>query len=296
MSKTAVAEAESLLLGFTPLSDQVYVQDGPQGDADPSHPSTVIIYGWGDALPKHLAKYVEGYRTLFPHARMVLIFSPILRALYTSLAARTSSMKPVIEAVFGKDGEKGRPRGKILAHVASNTGGINYAATLNAHLEQYQAILPHDMLVLDSTPGSTEWAPNINRWSRALAIGAASYLPWPFVVTQSIAYAFLSITHFSNWVFGVVSPADFSVAAANDTKYISTSVRRLYLYSKEDDIIFWKDIEHHAAQAVSKGFAVDMELFEGTPHCGHARKHPEQYWGAIAKTWGTVAKGKGKEM
>ncbi|AEO55819.1 hypothetical protein MYCTH_2300045 [Thermothelomyces thermophilus ATCC 42464] len=305
MIKTDVAKAgggaESAVLGLTKLSSQVFVREGQPGVLDPGHPSTVVIYGWGDAKPRHLAKYVDGYGRLFPHSRIVLIFSPILKALYQTLEARSRTMLPVIEAVYpealGKPaGEKpagGRER--VLLHVMSNTGGINCAATMNAYSKHTGgAVFPHDMLVCDSTPGSTRFLPNVGPWSRAMALGAARWFPWPFVVTQALAALFLGCLHGFGWLIGATSAAEFSTRAVNDARLSDRGAKRLYLYSKEDDIIRWEDIEKHAAEARQKGWSVSAEVFEGTPHVGHMRGHPDQYWGAIAAAWAEAVAGKGR--
>lgn len=313
MSTTAAAEAKSIMLGFKKLSDQVYVRNGHPSAQDPNHPSTIVIYGWGDANPRHLAKYVDGYDKLFPHARVVLIFSPILKALYQTLEARSRTMLPVIEAVYPEalgNNKHNIPRSsgdeRVLLHVMSNTGGMNCAATMNAYTTATTAkqtgggpsVFPHDMLVCDSTPGSTHFLPNVGPWSRAMALGAARWLPWPFAVTQVLAALFLACLHGLGWLIGATSAAEFSTRAVNDPSLSDASAKRLYLYSKEDDIIHWEDIEKHAAEARQKGWSVSAEMFEGTPHVGHMRAHPRQYWGVIGASWAEAmaAKAKTNEM
>ncbi|KAK3373116.1 hypothetical protein B0T24DRAFT_250125 [Lasiosphaeria ovina] len=281
----------SLLADFKKLSKQVYVQEGDKATSpttgldksSPSDPTTVILYSWGDALPKHVAKYAHGYRHLYPHARMVLVFSPILKALIQGLEARAQNMEPIIDAIYGGKDEKTTER--VLVHAMSNTGGINLAATLYAYHQCTGSVFPHQLLVLDSTPGSSNFFANIGRWSRAMALGAAGWLPWPFVVTQTLAATFLAGLHFYGWVLGISSTAAYSTSVVNDTTLSDVGARRLYLYSKADDIIHWEDIEVHAAQARERGFDVEAELFEGTPHVGHMRKHAQKYWDAIARAW-----------
>ncbi len=285
MSK-AVTEAESSMPGFKKISEQVHVQEG-----DPSSRDIIVIFGWGDAKPRHILKYVEGYRGLFPHARIVLIFSPILKALYQTLEARSQTMLPVIDAVYpealksaNSTAEKSSKR--VLLHVMSNTGGINLAATMNAYTKHTGGqLFHHDLLVCDSTPGSTHFLPNIGPWSRAMALGAARWLPWPFVVTQMMAAMFLGALHGFGWLIGATSAAEFSTLAVNAPRLSDPAAKRLYLYSKEDDIIHWEDIERHAADAQAKGWRVSAEIFEGSPHVGHMRAHQKQYFGAIATAW-----------
>ncbi|KAK3498946.1 uncharacterized protein B0T23DRAFT_306137 [Neurospora hispaniola] len=257
-----------------------------------SNPTTILLYGWGDARPKHLAKYVDGYRALFPAAKLVVVLCPILRCLYQTLEARSKAMTPVISACFGSSREsaadhKSLTQNRILVQVMSNTGGMYFAATLNAHRQRFGQCFPHHMLVLDSTPGSTSFLQNAGPWSRAMALGASGYLPGcvPFIVTQAMACMFLAALHGFGWLIGASSAAAYSVAAVNNEELCAREARRLYVYSKEDDIIYWEDIESHAAQARQRGYQVDMDMFEGTPHVGHMRMHPEQYWRAVAKTW-----------
>ncbi|KAK4195036.1 hypothetical protein QBC40DRAFT_289732 [Triangularia verruculosa] len=295
-----------LLKTFTRLSKQVYVQEptsSPPPGAHETDPTTVIIYGWGDAAPKHLSKYVSGYTTLFPYARLVLIFSPILKTLYQTLDSRSKTMIPVIEALYGPISSldsstipsKAESKERILLQVMSNTGGMNLAATMHAFTRAQPAgsaqVFPHDLMVLDSTPGSTAFFPNIVPWSRAMAIGASRVLPFvPFVLIQTMAAAFLATLHGIGHIMGATSAAAFSVAAVNDPSLSDTSSKRLYLYSKEDDIIHWEDIEKHAADARSKGWDVSAETFEGTPHVGHMKAHPERYWKAISAAWQDAVK------
>ncbi|KAK4161912.1 hypothetical protein QBC43DRAFT_91805 [Cladorrhinum sp. PSN259] len=288
-----------LLKTFTRLSKQVYVQTPPSFPPSPSsnEPTTIVIYGWGDALPKHLTKYVAGFRTLYPSAKIILIFSPILKALYQTLEVRATTMIPVIEAIYGPNSYysdlpatvKSHPvKEKILLQVMSNTGGMNCAATLYAFHKatKGQQRLPYSLMICDSCPGSTEFLPNVGPWSRAMAVGTSSVLPFiPFIITQSLAAVFLACLHGFGWIIGATSAAEYSVAAVNNPTLSENSSKRLYLYSKEDDIIHWADIEAHAADARSKGWSVSAEMFEGTPHVGHMKTHTAKYWKAIDDAW-----------
>ncbi|KAH6611704.1 hypothetical protein B0J18DRAFT_442034 [Chaetomium sp. MPI-SDFR-AT-0129] len=310
MSNKTAVKAESYTLGFKKLSDQVYVQEGQPSTQDPRHPTAIVIYGWGDARPRHVAKYIDGYRQLYPHSKIVLIFSPILKALYQTLEARSRTMVPVIEAIdpgllLSNNGKNNTtttttgpiaPSERVLLHVMSNTGGINCAATLHAYAAHANgassSVFPHHLLVCDSTPGSTHFIPNIGRWSRAMALGATPrwFGSKPgtgplFALIQLLAVLFLGCLHGLGWVLGTTSAAGFSTRAVNDPALSDRTAKRLYLYSQADDIIGWEDIEEHAADARQKGWDVTTEMFEGTPHVGHMRAHPEQYWGAIAAAW-----------
>ena len=272
--------------GFTPLSDQVFSRKSAleKGGAPASHPQTILIFGWGDGAPKHVLKYADGYQSLYPHANQFIVLSPIFKAIFSDLSDRSAAMRPLIKHVFPTSESREDPR--ILIQCMSNAGGINTAATLHEYRETFGEPLPHQLVVLDSTPGNPCLTlETLERWSRAMAMGVGAYLPWPTVITQGFCAIFLAGHRLFETVIGREAASLFSSGAMNNQVYETTSARRLYLYSKEDDIIGWKDIEKHDAEAKSKGYRTDAVLFEGSGHVGHLRLAPEQYWSAIQGAW-----------
>lgn len=279
------------LPGFTSLSDQVLVREGEPSDpstaaATAHHPEVVVIYGWGDVIPKHIVKFSDGFRAIYPHSKQIVVFAPISRAMGSSLEIRTKFMEPVVREIFpnGPD-EPGAPK-KILLHAMSNTGAINYASTLNYFKEQYGKPFPHQLISMDSTPGSTvlTWD-NLVRWSRAMAIGTAGWFPWPFVVTQSIWGVFLLLNRLKEMALGHLHPGEWSRRHVMEETWETKSALKLYMYSKADDLIAWEDVEIHAAQSRERGYETDVEVFEGSGHVGHMRAHPEKYWKSIQEAW-----------
>ena len=277
--------------GFTALSDQAFFREGVEINEKPKHhvndPTLVLLYGWGDGLPKHVAKYADGFRELFPYAKQVVVLSPISRAMFSDLRQRTQYMQPVLKAILNTARACDE---RVLVHTMSNTGAVNYAATLNAYQETYGKALPHQLLIMDSTPGGTDLnRMNVSRWSRAMALGTAGWFPWPFILTQSIWAVFLCLNSAYSWLVGRESAGAWSVRAVLDTKYEVKEAHKLYMYSKEDEIIHWEDIEKHVAESRALGWQADTETFGGTGHVGHMRKFPNQYWAAIQKAWKRTA-------
>ena len=276
---------------YEAINSQIYIRPSDSPSSIPaSSPTIIVLYCWGDSNPKHVAKYAAGYRALYPLARMVVVFGPILRAITQTLPQRAATMAPAIDAIFGgysghDDPVAAHARERVMVISMSNTGGINAASTLHAYKQRFGKPMPYHLLVCDSCPGSHSFMRNFAPWSRAMALGTAGFFPWPFVVTQGLAMVFLAGIHGLAWVTGNQSAAEFSVNGVNDESLSVRSAGKLYLYSKEDDIISWVDIEEQAADARSKGYDVACEVFEGTPHVGHMRVHPEQYWGAIERRW-----------
>jgi hypothetical protein len=281
--------------GFQALSDQVFVRDAPPVDdklvattpASKSDPTVIIIYSWGDGRPKHVLKYSKGYQELFPRAKQIIVLSPIMKALYQDLGQRSTAMEPVVTAAFRHSPTTNMHNEEVvLAHAMSNTGGINYAATLHAYQRLYNRPMPHQMVVVDSTPGSPYLSvENLGRWSRAMALGTAAWFPWPFAVTQGIWGTFICANRCFEHLSGREAASVFSNHAVNDETYEDKASRRLYIYSKEDELIYWKDIESHIATAQERGYKTDTKVFSGSGHVAHMRMFPRQYWETISCSW-----------
>lgn len=60
---------------------------------------------------------------------------------------------------------------------------------------------------------------------------------------------------------------------------------RLYMYSEQDEMVRWGDVEDHAAEGARHGLRVRLERFADSPHVAHARTDPARYWGAVGRTW-----------
>ena len=61
--------------------------------------------------------------------------------------------------------------------------------------------------------------------------------------------------------------------------------RTVYLYSKDDKQVDWKDIQEHAEQARKSGFHVEETVFEGSGHCAHHSLHREKYEEVVKDSW-----------
>lgn len=275
--------------GFTPISDRVYLRNGHE-KAKPSpadEPTTIIISSWGDGMPKHVTKYSDGYHELYPSARIIVILSRTFQATHQSEEARIAAMMPVVDTVFPTPTGSGNEKERLLVHAMSNTGAIFTASIVVAYQRRHgtDKPFPHQLLVLDSTPGGLVFTSQVTRWSRAMAVGTAKFFPWPFIITQGMWYLFL----WGSYLWQLISRSEASGVWAdriiNDKSCVTTDSSRVYLYSKEDEIIGYKDLEENVAHAKTLGYSVDLEMFEGSSHVGHMRLHPEQYWSKVASSW-----------
>ncbi|KAM0401214.1 hypothetical protein ACHAQC_001895 [Fusarium culmorum] len=92
--------------GFKSLSKRVFVREGEDFGAKqpiPGHPHAVVVYGWGDAPPKHVSKFTDGYRQLYPHAKQIAVLSPIGQGFFDHVSKRTEDMMPVVNELFPQD-------------------------------------------------------------------------------------------------------------------------------------------------------------------------------------------------
>ncbi|KAJ5591951.1 uncharacterized protein N7459_002320 [Penicillium hispanicum] len=275
--------------GFTAVSDRVYLRDGHE-KTKPSpadEPTSVVIFGWGDGMPKHVSKYADGFHELFPSARIIAVLSGTFQASNQPLESRVQAMMPVVDLIFPTPTGSGDGEERVLLHAMSNTGGIFLGATVVAYQRRHGAdkTFPHKLLVCDSTPGGLDFASQVGRWSHAMAVGTSKHFPWPFIITQGLWYAFL----WANWAWERVRGAEpsgvWATRVLNDHTITSPNSSRLYLYSKEDEIIWWEDLEANVAQVRALGYPAEVEIFHGSPHVGHMRMHPEQYWNRILSSW-----------
>ncbi|KKF94699.1 hypothetical protein CFO_g2921 [Ceratocystis platani] len=282
--------------GFTRITDQIYVHK-PQATRDSitptSGPRVIIIYGWGDGLPRHVSKYTDGFRTLFPNATIIAVLSPIFKALTQSLTARSQNMGQLLDIAYPADATytASSPEDAVLVHAMSNTGAINYTATIHAYKQRFGRPMPCRLLSHDSMPGSVKltWE-NMPRWSRAMALGTAAFFPWPFFVTQGIWGLFLAVNEFGHWIAGAETAPVTAARLTVDEEFTDKNMVKLFMYSKEDEIIYWEDVEAAMAHSLQKGYKVESEIFTGSGHVGHMRQSPEKYWKLIQETWEKATK------
>lgn len=53
--------------------------------------------------------------------------------------------------------------------------------------------------------------------------------------------------------------------------------KQVYLYSKIDSMIRYKDVDKFIAHQQTLGAEIDSKCFEDSPHIQHLRVHPEEY-------------------
>lgn len=316
------------LLGLRQLSDSVYLYEPfdsvgnlePAGDhvvnhaapsdegatvatfasLGPAAPKFIILITWMDAAPRHILKYVAGYQKLYPTSRLLLIRSSAPDWFWRSQRVQQSRIDPGIAVInsicrgHGPNSQSNRSgpthrvsppeRAEILLHVYSNGGSNQACSLLRTYLERTSRTLPPHVTVFDSCPGRGTF----KRSMRALS----SVLPrslWSRIPLYICFYILLSLYWLAYIPWGFADPIERVRRDFNDASLMS-EVRRCYIYSEEDVMIDFHDVEDHAHEAVARGFAVQKAKFQGTGHCAHVRIGDGiQYWNAVRTAWNGAA-------
>ncbi|EEH17268.1 hypothetical protein PABG_07355 [Paracoccidioides brasiliensis Pb03] len=268
MASTAEIPSD-LFASFSKLSPAIYLRDGPTSTPSSlkSPPPTICLLFWMDAVPRHAAKFVQEYIKILPNARIICMTTTSTDFLFkSSNESRRMRVNPLISALRTSN------NGPLHFHIFSN-GGI---VTLHHIAAEYREVtgepLPIKSMLLDSAPGRSTFARGAKAFSYALpnlflARILGMCLIWVALVTFWAVYK----------IKRVFPPIEASRDLINNPKFISIRAARCYVYSKVDELIYWKDVEEHAAEATGKGWRVSTEIFDA-PHVGNMRADPERYW------------------
>ncbi|KAM0282846.1 hypothetical protein ACHAQH_002850 [Verticillium albo-atrum] len=238
---------------------------------DPPSPSSnlTILFAWYAASDAHIAKYLAHHLILFPETRLLLIKHPAIPIL--SRSRSRASLTPALSLIAALPPADSDKTPRLRLHVFSNGGATNLARLL-ALLAP--AALPLHVAVFDSCPAPFRF----RRTQRALSTG----LPRPLAPLLGLLLAIYWLLHVP---LRRPSFLDRAVAALNAKQVTSTELRRTYIYSAEDEMVRWTDVEAHADEAAARGVEVRGERFIGSGHVAHARVDSGRYWRSVRETF-----------
>jgi len=137
--------------------------------------------------------------------------------------------------------------------------------------------LPIKGLILDSTPSRGTFSSAYS--TLAAQIPKQWYISLP---GRGMVFSYVTAVWLIENVFGKLNVLLQSSEDLLNTDLLEEGMRRRYMYSKEDKLVRWEDIECHAEMARRKGYEVGSEVFEGSEHCQHAKgEGEERYWGIV---------------
>lgn len=67
--------------------------------------------------------------------------------------------------------------------------------------------------------------------------------------------------------------------------WMNAQTPRLYVFSRTDELVPWKQVQRHAEAAKQSGLDVRCEVYEESAHVAHMRLDPKRYWGSILDLW-----------
>lgn len=275
------AKTTASLEGFDKLGPRILLyrpSTSVIAQRDARHPSLVVFCTFMGASLRIVGKYAAGYQRLFPHSTILLILSD-LKDTFTLDHQQAHRTKLASDTIL--DIKASSVPGPILLHAMSN-GGTIAAARIAQHF--------HDMghpntvftyTISDCAPSHARLRGGVEAMSMQLPI-RSRVLKWLAYWALYLAMGTLMFI----WC-DILRKEDMVRRLRrrwNDTALFDPKAPRLYLFSKKDALIPFKDVQDHAADAKSKGWnIVREELFDQAPHCGLILEDPERYWGAIGR-------------
>lgn len=275
-------------IGFTRLGTSSYIYEPKISPTTPSShttsgPDTILLLPWLSAAPKHIAKYTTGYQRLFPRSRILLLTTSLPDVTYASPSFPFSSsgnerLNPVIDILVALSKDE-----KILVASFSNGGAWTACLIARAVRERTGKALGMEAMILDSSPGRPRYRRTIIAMSQSLPKSLVLYYASLFVL-HIFMLSYVLVTKIGGGKVMVQELWEDS----NDKRLFNVNSKRCYIYSKEDEMVDWRDVEEHADVAEARGWVVRREMWEGTPHCGHLKREEGRYWAVVRGVWDEV--------
>lgn len=243
-----------------------------------------------DAQEPHLAKYTAKYQALYPDSYILLIRSFVYHFVVSKFPGEIAPSVPVIRSILAEgDGAGSSDHPEMLVHVFSNGGStaLKYLYDLfpkQAAKQGESSTLPTHVTIFDSAPGRFQWSRSVTAFSMSAA--RSNFVVRMFVTAMAHLMSALYWVLTVPWGRGGFLERTW--LAHNVKTKNQTETRRTYIYSKEDKLVNYRDIEEHAAQAREQGYQVTLEEFKGTAHVAHARGDEARYWSIVRDTWENV--------
>src|SRR5271155_2314013 len=141
--------------GFLKLTSTISIHN-PSALSETNCPvkgvSLVILCTWMGAAPRHISKYTDGYRKLFPKASILLIESSPLDITYRSQAVQQERLIAACEVIANNLPGGGQ---QTVLHAFSNAGAQT-ATQLAERLRRERGSVPFTRTIFDSCPGCND--------------------------------------------------------------------------------------------------------------------------------------------
>jgi hypothetical protein len=272
-----MSQVRTGLAHFSRLSPSVWIHQ-PTISTISKEPDLILIVGWMNASPRHIAKYTAGYEKLYPSSRILAITTTSVDAVFRTNVANLNRIKPVLDILCTLP-----PGAKFLLHLFSNGGAFTSTLIANAYQGRMGRALPVTATVMDSTPGKATYEATV----RAFAVALPKSIPAQ-VIGGLLLRMFFGLFIFGYWFKRKPNLVDQARLALNKKELFDTDAPRMYIYSVADDMVAWRDVEEHGRDAEGLGYRVDREKFLESGHAAHLTKDEGRYWDAVQRLWERV--------
>lgn len=239
-------------------------------------PSLILFFSWTSALPRPISKYTTDYIEMFPNVPIMIVTTTLSDLAFKSDRHKQTVLVPAVEYIISRHLDI-----NIHTHCFSEGGSHKAIQFAKAYLSRTGEKLPITSLCLDSTPGDHQY----HRIARAFSL---SLPPSLLLRLLGLIFAYLMLTFL--WCFYAIYGPKKNLMTRirrglEDQRLWNTQhIRRCYLYSKNDTLIKYQDVEKHARKAKAKGTEVLLATFEESEHCHHVREDREKYWASVRWT------------
>lgn len=243
-------------------------------------PSLIILCTWlGGASPQRINKYITGHHAVHPSSAILVITTQIAEMAWLPFTAVHARLQPARDVIrrFTSRSVAQEEGPSVLLHIFSS-GGCNVAIQLalsflsqnqdHSELEKTQESEAFEFgqhiraIVFDCCPGDSSFT----RLYNAAAVSLPRAPPSRAIGTALLYPAIGLIYTLQNT--GIMSSIDDLRLQLNDPALFGSVARRLYLYSREDRMVRWQDVESHLEDARSKqGYLAVGLAFSESAHC-----------------------------
>ncbi|KAF3911150.1 hypothetical protein AA313_de0208274 [Arthrobotrys entomopaga] len=263
-------------IGFQKLSPLLFyspgesrTQSGPGTGKDGVRYDLVMVWGWMNASPRHLFKYIQLHRSLQPGVPIVFMQSTT-----ASFMGFTNSLRGSFLSIY--DIVKALPESpKIFVHTFSNGGASGFSQFLAFYRYQTGVPMPLKSLLIDSAPGGTKFPSGLTRGVNAFMEVVRNSIIRS--ILYPVVYLLVTIVYLPPMLMGLENPIDTMRRTLNDETLVPEGGTRGYIFCEGDTMVGWEDIVEHADQAEDRGWNVLRRRFIGGSHVGGYRHHPEEY-------------------
>ncbi|KAE9987782.1 hypothetical protein EG328_001597 [Venturia inaequalis] len=253
----------------TPLDSQAKPDSSQQ-------PDLVILSTWMGAAPKHILKYVSAYRKIYPNASLLVLTNGVQDIIFRPSSHYEKHLRAAISVI--RSTHQQNPQAKIVLHLFSNGGAHTICQLAKLYRKLCSQPLPLHGTILDSAPGRATYKRSI----AAMSVG----LPKSFPV-RILGILVLHMACIAMWLQRHILGGENVITRVrrelNDPLLFPTGARRVYIYSKTDEMVDWETVEEHASEAEGDGVDVERERFGNSRHVGHMMEDFDRYWGAVGR-------------